>query len=249
MGHVNLKNDERVDQLYSNNIKIIQSSEVFSFSLDAVMLANFANIKKSRHAKIIDLCAGNGAVGLFVSNKTDGQIFEVEIQPRLSDMAERSVRLNDLEKQMRVYNADLKDSITLFEKESFDDVLVNPPYFIDKPNSKKNPNPYLAVARHEVKTNLEEVIDVSSQLLKTNGKMFMVHRPDRLIEIFEKMKSHRLAPKKVQFIYPKKRRDANMVLISAIKDGKAAGLKVESPIFVYDGNDYLKFIKAILYGK
>ncbi|WP_429970800.1 tRNA1(Val) (adenine(37)-N6)-methyltransferase [Fructilactobacillus sp. Tb1] len=247
---VELKKGERIDQLYSNDIQIIQNAEVFSFSLDAVMLANFADVKQGYKTKIVDLCAGNGAVGLFISNKTKGHIDEVEIQPKLSDMAQRSVTLNDLDDQMTVYNFDLKDSTKHFRKESFDHVTVNPPYFADEAQSKKNPNEYLAIARHEIKTNLEMVIKTSSELLKNNGKMFMVHRPDRLLDILNEMQKYRLAPKEIQFVYPKTGRDANMVLISGIKDGKVSGLKIKPPVVVYNDDDtYTDEVRKLLYGK
>ncbi|MEN3239380.1 tRNA1(Val) (adenine(37)-N6)-methyltransferase [Fructilactobacillus sanfranciscensis] len=247
---IELKQGERIDQLYSSDIKIIQNAEVFSFSLDAVMLADFAQVKQSYKTKIVDLCAGNGAVGLFISKKTHGKIAEVEIQPKLSDMAKRSVTLNNLEKHISVYNIDLKNSLDYFKKESIDHVTVNPPYFANEKESSKNPNPYLAIARHEIKTNLEIVIKTSSDLLKNNGKMYMVHRPDRLLDILNEMQKYRLAPKEIQFVYPKVGRDANMILISGIKDGKLNGLKVKPPIVVYDENDnYTEPVRKMLYGK
>ena len=104
-----LQSNERIDQLYAEDIKIIQSSEVFSFSLDAVLLANFPTIPK--RGRIVDLCAGNGAVGLFISRKTSAHIYQIELQDRLADMAQRSVSLNGLEEQITVYPMDLKTSL------------------------------------------------------------------------------------------------------------------------------------------
>ncbi|USS90990.1 tRNA1(Val) (adenine(37)-N6)-methyltransferase [Fructilactobacillus carniphilus] len=248
MEQVQLRPDERIDQLYRNHIQIIQSDAVFSFSLDAVMLAHFANVKRSAKAQIVDLCAGNGAVGLFLSQKTHGQITEVEIQSRLCDMTERSVQLNQLEQQVRVVHADLKDSLHYFVKESVDAVTVNPPYFPVQATSKKNPNRYLAIARHELKTNLTQVVTTASDLLKTGGKLFMVHRPDRLPEILTELQAHRLAPKEIQFVYPRANQDANMVLIAARKDGQVSGLKVRPAIVVYAGETYTPFVQELLYG-
>ncbi|USS87345.1 tRNA1(Val) (adenine(37)-N6)-methyltransferase [Fructilactobacillus hinvesii] len=248
MKEVGLRPGERIDRLYSNHIQIIQSDEVFAFSLDAVLLAAFADVKRSAKARIVDLCAGNGAVGLFLSQKTHGQITEVEIQARLCDMAHRSVQLNQLEKQIAVVHADLKDSLQYFAKESVDAVTVNPPYFPVQATSKKNPNPYLAIARHELKTNLDEVIATASALLKTGGKLFLVHRPDRLPEILAKLQANRLAPKELQFVQPRADQDANMVLIAARKDGQVAGLKVKPTIVVYDEGEYTPLIQELLYG-
>ncbi len=111
MNKIELKEDERIDQLYANDIKIIQSSKVFSFSLDAVLLAHFAEPTKKENGKVVDLCAGNGAVGLFLTSKTKASIAAVEIQPKLAEMAKRSVKLNSLEQQVTVLNLDLNDSL------------------------------------------------------------------------------------------------------------------------------------------
>lgn len=248
MTEVKLNKNERIDQLYSQNIKIIQSEDVFSFSLDAVLLANFVKINQSNKNQIVDLCAGNGAVGLFVSNKTKAKITEVEIQPELADMAKRSINLNGLENQIDVINDDLNDVNKYISKDSIDIVMVNPPYFPDHFDSKKNPNQHLAIARHEIKTNLHQVVKKSSDLLKTGGKLYLVYRPDRLYELMDELNSNRLAIKHLQFIYPKKNTRANMVLVSAIKDGKNNGLIVDSPIIVYDNEEYTDYMKEILYG-
>jgi tRNA1(Val) A37 N6-methylase TrmN6 len=245
---VELKGDERVDQLYRDDIQIIQSPSVFSFSLDAVLLANFADVKKSSKTKIVDLCSGNGAVGLFLAKKTAGHVTMIEIQSRLADMAERSIAMNDLTERYDVYNIPLKDSLTEINADSVDNIVCNPPYFEDLPNSKKNPNEHLALARHEITTSLEEILQISQKMLKMNGKFFMVHRPDRLPEILTKLTKNRLAPKRIQFAHSHDGDEANMVLIEAIKDGKPNGTRILPPIIIYDGLEYSKTIKELLYG-
>lgn len=246
---IQLAANERIDQLYANEIKIIQSAEVFSFSLDAVLLADFAHPVLKQRGKIVDLCAGNGAVGLFLTKKTRAQITEVEIQPRLIDMAKRSIELNDLTAQVNTLNIDLKDIFHQFRKDSVDTVTCNPPYFANEPTSKKNPNPYLALARHESTASLADIIEVISGLLKMGGKMYMVHRPERLQEIFSLLAKNRLVPKRIRLVYPKAGREANMVLIEAIKDGNPGGLRFIPPVTVYDEQDeYLPEVKRVLYG-
>lgn len=245
---VKIYNNERIDQLYSQDIKIIQSPDVFSFSLDAVLLADFANLKISSKIKIMDLCAGNGAVGLFTSQKTKGQIFQIELQERLADMGQRSIQLNGLQNQVHMVNLDLANTFNKFEKDSFDYVLCNPPYFKDQTTSKKNPNPYLAIARHEIKTSLDQVLEVASGLLKMNGKLYLVHRPERFSEILSVMTRYRLAPKKVRLVYPRKNGEANMVLIEAIKDGRAGGMRFVEPLYTYEGKEYSTEVKGLLYG-
>ena len=250
MEKVKLYENERVDSLLAENLQIIQSADVFSFSLDAVLLADFVKSFSRPDRKAVDLCAGNGAVGLFISKKFAGRIDQVEIQSRLADMNQRSLELNGLTDRIKVYNRDLKDAFSFLEKDSYDVVTCNPPYFKTLPQSKKNPNQYLALARHEIAVTLEDTVKVTSGLLKTGGKAYYVHRPDRLIEILDTMQAHRLAPKRIKLIYPKQGRDANMVLIEAIKDGKSDGLKFLPPVITYtDQNEYTPTIKEILYGK
>ena len=250
MEKVKLYENERVDSLLAENLQIIQSADVFSFSLDAVLLADFVKSVSRPDRKAVDLCAGNGAVGLFISKKFAGRIDQVEIQSRLADMNQRSLELNGLTDRIKVYNRDLKDAFSFLEKDSYDVVTCNPTYFKTLPQSKKNPNQYLALARHEIAVTLEDTVKVTSGLLKTGGKAYYVHRPDRLIEILDTMQAHRLAPKRIKLIYPKQGRDANMVLIEAIKDGKSDGLKFLPPVITYtDQNEYTPTIKEILYGK
>ncbi|WP_429949155.1 methyltransferase [Enterococcus sp. AZ170] len=238
---------ERIDQLFANDIQIIQSKEVFSFSIDAVLLANFPAYPKK--GKIVDLCAGNGAVGLFASRKTNAHITQIELQERLADMGRRSIQLNHLEEQMTMLELDLKLATTAVKPDSVDLVLCNPPYFKELPTSQKNPNPHLAIARHEIYTTLTEVIGVSAKLLKTNGRLAMVHRPDRFLDILHAMESADVAPKRVRFIYPKAGKEANTLLIEGIKQGKKEGFRVLPPLFTYDDqNNYLPEVKAMLYG-
>ena len=238
---------ERVDQLVNGGIKIIQSDEVFSFSLDAVLLADFAQVKRTD--QVVDLCAGNGAVGLFLSQKTKETITMIELQEKLAEMAHRSVRLNHLENQINVLPIDLADAPEFLGTDFADVVTCNPPYFVDQPQSTKNPNPYYAIARHELKTNLAAVLTTSARLLKTNGHFYMVHRPERLDEIMAKCAAARLAVKRLQFVYPKADREANMVLVDAIKDGRPNGVRVMPPIVAYTEQDeYTPQVKTILHG-
>lgn len=238
---------ERIDQLFADAIQIIQSKEVFSFSIDAVLLANFPAYPKN--GTIVDLCAGNGAVGLFASRKTKAKITQIELQERLADMGKRSIQLNQLEEQIKMVELDLKKATTVVKPDSVDLVLCNPPYFKELPTSQKNPNPHLAIARHEIHTTLTEVIEVSAKLLKTNGRLAMVHRPDRFLDILQAMESANIAPKKVRFVYPKVGKEANTLLIEGIKQGKKDGFRVLPPLFTYDEqNNYLPEMKAMLYG-
>lgn len=223
----------RIDQL-TGNLKIIQNDEVFSFSIDAVLLAHFANIPKK--GTVVDLCSGNGAVGLMISEKTKAKIKMIELQKRLATMATESIELNHKDAQIEVFNIPLQESLSVITHDSCDAIVCNPPYFQTLPDSKKNPNPYLAIARHEIHTNLNDIMRCSKQLLKTRGKLFLVHRPERLIDIINACQSEGLAVKTCRFIYPKINKDANMVIIEAIKGGKQTGLKVLPPFYVHNEN-------------
>lgn len=242
-----LKPGERIDQLVSQNMQIIQSPEVFSFSLDAVLLAHFASIPK--RGTIVDFCSGNGAVALFMQPRTNALIRGIELQDRLADMGLRSIQLNHLEEQVTMEQWDIKDITSLIPTDSIDFITCNPPYFKRQPNSKKNPNPHLAIARHEIHLSLDDVFSNASRLLKMNGKIAMVHRPDRLLDILDSMKQHRIAPKRIQFVYPKAHKEANILLIEGIKDGKLDGLKILPPLVVYDEeNNYLPEVSEMLHG-
>lgn len=242
-----LNSGERIDQLMSEDIQIIQSSDVFSFSLDAVLLAQFAHIPKK--GTIVDFCAGNGAVSLFMRPKTKAEIIGVEIQEKLFSMANRSILLNHFEDNTRMIHHDINQIREVIPSDSVDFITCNPPYFKEAPDSKKNPNPHLAIARHEIHLKLDDVFKEASTLLKMNGKIAMVHRPDRLMDILDSMKRHRIAPKKIQFIYPKHNKEANTILIEGIKDGKLDGLRILPPLYVYgENNEYLPEIRAMLYG-
>lgn len=245
---VELQNGERIDQLYSKGIQIIQSKDVFSFSLDAVLLADFVKVNGHKTRQIVDLCSGNGAVGLFLSEKTAAHITMVEIQERLAEMAQRSIQLNELGAQIDVVNDDLKNAAKYINKDSVDIVACNPPYFVNYEDSEKNPNQYLAIARHELTTNLDEIVNCAAGLLKMNAKLFMVYRPDRLTDLLVALRAHRLEPKRLKFVRPRQGENANMVLVEAIKDGKPNGLKVEPDVLTYDGDDYTDEVKMMLYG-
>ncbi|KMN36969.1 tRNA1(Val) (adenine(37)-N6)-methyltransferase [Lysinibacillus capsici] len=243
-----LKGDERLDYLLAENLRIIQSPSVFSFSLDAVLLSKFVSIPYHK-GKIVDLCSGNGVIPLFLSARTKGKITGVEIQPRLFEMAERSIRYNQLEQQIQMILGDVKEIPKQLGIEKYDVVTCNPPYFLAHEASDKNLSEHHAIARHELYLTLEEAIQSASKLLKQGGKAAFVHRPGRLLDIVTAMRANRLEPKRMQLIYPKEGKEANTLLIEGIKDGKP-DLKILPPLYVYDANnEYTTEVREILYGK
>ncbi|MDF1509506.1 tRNA1(Val) (adenine(37)-N6)-methyltransferase [Robertmurraya sp. DFI.2.37] len=244
---VQLKDDERLDYLLAEDLRIIQSPSVFAFSLDAVLLAKFVYVPIQK-GKIIDLCSGNGVIPLFLSTRTKGEITGVEIQERLYDMAKRSFQYNELDDRLQMIHGNINDMPQKLGMGKYDVVTCNPPYFPTPSKEEINENEHLAIARHEIFCTLEDAIRVSSQLVKQGGKVAFVHRPGRLLDMITLMRQYRLEPKKVQFVYPKQGKEANTLLVEAIKDGKA-DLKILPPLVVYhDDNEYTAEIKDILFG-
>jgi tRNA1(Val) A37 N6-methylase TrmN6 len=244
---VKLIGDERLDYLLAEDLRIIQSPTVFSFSLDAVLLSRFTYMPIQK-GNIIDLCTGNGIIPLILSTRSKGKVIGVEIQERLYDMAVRSIAYNKLEHQLEMIHGDLKDMPKELGFGKFDVVTCNPPYFATPQKDKQNLNEHLAIARHEILCTLEDVIRVSSQLVKQGGKIALVHRPGRLVDIVELMRKYGVEPKRIQFVYPRLGKDANTLLIEGIKGGNS-DLKMMPPIFVYNGeNEYTNEIRTILYG-
>lgn len=242
-----LMNDERLDYLLAEDLRIIQSPSVFSFSLDAVLLARFAYVPLKR-GKIVDLCTGNGAIPLFLSARTESQIIGVELQERLADMARRSVAYNGLSEQISIIDGDVKEIPALLGIEKYDVVTCNPPYFPADNMSDKNLSEHMAIARHELHLTLDEAVQSASKLLKQGGKAAFVHRSGRLIDIIMAMRAHRLEPKRVRLVYPKAGKEANTLLIEGIKDGKP-DLKVLPPLIVYtDTGEYTEEVRELLYG-
>ena len=238
-----IKDDETIDDLQLNGLNLIQKKDGFKFGIDAVLLSDFACVK-NKH-RVIDLCTGTGIIPLLVYGKYKPQsVYGLEIQEDMIEMAKRSVQLNSLEENVFFLNEDLKNIESLKKLEKFDVVTVNPPYKLNNAGII-NPNDKLAIARHEILCNLEDVISASRILLKDNGRLFMIHRPERLADIFTLMRKYKIEPKRVKMIHPKIGKAPNIVLVEGQRDG-GAYLKWEAPLYVYDDNGkYTKEIDSI----
>ncbi len=228
---VQLRENERIDDLLTESgLKIIQSREVFSFSLDAVLLSRFASIPSK--GKIADLCTGNGVIPILLSDRTKADIDAIEIQPRLVDMANRSVALNGLSDKITIIEHDLRTYYKIAGNGPYDAITVNPPY-MTMASGDANENEHYAIARHEIYCTLEDVAQACARLVKPGGKVAMVHRPSRLLDIMQAFRRWKLEPKRIQFVHPNCKAEANMVLIEAMRDGKP-DLKLLPPIMVYN---------------
>ncbi|KAA9237825.1 MULTISPECIES: tRNA1(Val) (adenine(37)-N6)-methyltransferase [Aerococcus] len=240
--------NERIDQLSQFDRKIIQSDDTFSLSTDALFLAYFARVRKTKKQKIVDFCSGNGAIPLILSAMTDAPIEAIEIQPELADMARRSVALNHLEEQITIHTGNIKSATSLVKPESVNVITCNPPYFKVYPDSWINPNDKKALARHEIAMTLEDIFKQSQALLKERGRLVLVHRPERLTEMIQAGLKYRLIPKRLRFVHPKPDKPANTLLIDFMKQGQEKGLQVLPPLYVYTkDNVYTEEVKAYLH--
>ena len=224
------------------DLKIVQDNEMFNFSLDSVLLPNFVTINK-KIDRILDIGCGNAPIPLILSTKTDAKITGVEIQKEVYDLAIESISINNKEDQINIINKDINDYYKEIETDSFDVITCNPPFFKYIETSNINKNDYKTIARHEVKLNLRELFIIAKKLLKNNGVIAIVHRPERFVEVVEEMKKNNIEPKRVQFVYPKKNMEANIMLIEGSKNGKP-GLKILPPIYSHQENgEYTKEVK------
>ena len=239
-----LKENERIDDLELNGLKIIQNKNGFCFGMDSVLLSDFAKeIKKN--STILDMGTGTGILGILLSAKTqDTKITGVEIQPEVAQMAQRSVQLNHLEERIDIICKDIKELKKIYETQSLDAIVTNPPYK-KKGTGGINENEAKLISRHEITANLEDFISIASYLLKDQGSIYMVHSPERLADIMTSLRKYKLEPKVIKFVHPNQEKEPNLILVKAIKNARPF-LKVEKPIYIYDlqGN-YTKDILEI----
>lgn len=244
--NVNINIDETIDDLQLNGLRLIQKQSGFRFGVDAVLLSDFANVKRKH--RVIDLCTGTGIIPFLVYGKYNPEeVWGVEVQEEMAEMAGRSSLLNNTEEIVKFKCADLNDKSLASELGRFDVVTVNPPYKLNNAGIL-NPNDKLAIARHEILCTLEDVIVSSRRLLADNGRMFIVHRPERLADIFVLMRKYNIEPKRVKMVHPNAKKAPNIVLVEGQRDG-GAFLKWEDPLYVYDENgNYSEEIDKI-YGR
>lgn len=227
---IDVKPNERIDDLQRNQLKIIQNPEKFCFGMDAVLLSGFAKVKPGE--TVLDLGTGTGIIPLLLSAKSEAShLTGLEIQAENADMARRSVAMNGLEDRIRIIEGDIKDASKQLGAAVYDVVTCNPPYMIGQ-HGLKNPDMPKAIARHEVLCTFEDVARETARLLKPGGKFFLVHRPFRLAEIIGTLLSYKLEPKRMQLVYPFVDKEPNMVLLEASRGGNSR-MTVEKPLIVY----------------
>ena len=242
-----LKENERIDDLELNNLKIIQNKNGFCFGMDSVLLSDFAKNVKS-NAKVIDLGTGTGILPILLSAKTKAsKIVGIEIQKEVANMASRSVLLNNLQDKIEIVCEDIKNLKNIYETNSFDAIVTNPPYKT-KGTGGINEVEAKLISRHEITADLEDFISIASYLLKDQSSIYMVHRPERLVDILYFMRKYKIEPKEIRFIYSNINDAPKMVLIKGVKNGKAF-LKFRENLYIY--NEDGKYTDEIykIYGK
>lgn len=238
--------DERIDDLQCKGYQLIQKPKGFCFGIDAVLLSDFAKVRKGQ--KVLDLCTGSGVIPILLAAKTEGSQFcGLELQAEYADMAKRSVELNHLEEKVNIVCGDVKDIKELFSTASFQVVTANPPYMTEHHGLKNFYEPK-TIARHEVALSLRDVIAAASYALPQNGSFFMIHKPFRLAEIFKVMKEYHLEPKRMRLVHPYVDKEPTMILMEGLKGGRER-ITIEPPLIVYkEPNVYTEEIYKI-YGK
>lgn len=230
-----LKENERIDDLEYKGLKIIQNKDGFCFGVDSVLLSNYAkNIKKN--SVVVDIGTGTGIISILLCEKTKlSKIYGIEIQEEVAEMAKRSIKLNHLENKFEVINIDIKDIFEILKPYKYDVVVTNPPYKKIDTGVKSEEKKQL-ISRHEVECTLEDVIKQSSKLLKDLGEFYMVHRAERLVDIMCLLRKYKLEPKNIRFVHSKADDKPTLILIRAVRGAKEF-LKIDKPLVIYKDNE------------
>lgn len=239
---IELEANERIDDLEFKNLKIIQNKDGFCFGIDSVLLSDFAkNIKKD--SMVLDLGTGTGIIPILLCGKTKlKKVTGIELQEEVAKMAKKSIKLNNLEDKFNVINENILNLNKIYENQTFDVIVSNPPYK-KKDTGITNENEKKIISRHEISASLEDFIKISKDLLKDKGEFYMVHRPERLVDIFELMRKYKIEPKILKMVYSYKNKEPKLILIKGVKNAKRF-LKVESNLYIYE--DTGKYTKEIL---
>ena len=244
---IELKDNERIDDLQLNNLKIIQNKDGFCFGIDSVLLSDFAKEIPS-NAKVLDLGTGTGILGILLCGKTKlSKIYGIDIQEDVCNMASRSIKLNNLEDKFEIINKNIKDLKDIFETNNFDAIVSNPPYKKDN-SGFKNESKTKLISRHEITASLEDFIRTSSYLLKNNSSLYMVHRPERLSDLFYLLRKYNLEPKKLRLVQSYFDSKPKLILVKATKNAKSF-LNIEEPLIIYNRDGSYTDEILQIYGK
>lgn len=244
---IELKDNERIDDLQLNNLKIIQNKDGFCFGIDSVLLSDFAK-EISTNSTVLDLGTGTGILGILLCGKTKlSKIYGIDVQEEVCQMARKSISLNNLEDRFEIINDNIKNLNTIFENCSIDAIVSNPPYKKDN-SGLKNESKTKLISRHEITASLEDFIEISSKLLKDNSSLYMVHRPERLSDLFYLLRKYKLEPKKLRMVQSYFDSKPKLILVKATKNAKSF-LNIENPLIIYNKNGTYTDEILRIYGK
>lgn len=231
------------------DIKIFQSKSGYRFSVDALLLYDFVNVRAAGH--IADIGAGSGVVGLLLANRyRKAEVTLFELQESLARLAKKNISLNQLSDRVSLVNTDIreiKESASQLAAPNFYDIAVSNPPFRKQKAGLINPDEERAIARHEIKLGISDLVSATNYLLKPKGRFFLVYHPERLAALIEELEK-KMAVKRLKFVHPNPSSEAKMVLVEAVKDGRK-GLKVDKPFFVHNNNGvYSEDMNDLCYG-
>ena len=228
---MDIRENEKIDDLQCRDLKIIQKEDGFRFGVDAVLLADFC--KSERFHSAVDLGTGTGIIPILLAGKTKAeQLVGIEIMEDMAEMAQRSIILNGLESRVRVICGDLKNAAALLGRAAFDLVTSNPPY-VNTGGGLTSQSDNKAAARHEILCTLDDIVSAAAKLLKNKGQLNLIHRPERLVDIMCTMRKHNIEPKAMRLVSPAKGKTPNLVLIRGFKNGRTQ-LNIQEPLYLYN---------------
>lgn len=237
--------DTRLDDLQCDGLKILQYTNGYCFTSDAVLLAN--TVKCNNGDTIVDFGCGNGVISLLLTAKTPCKnIIGIELQKQVAQLAKQNVELNNLQERVEIINDDIANAPQILGKESVQVVVCNPPYFANSSGEKRE-NPQVALSRHESACTLEEIIKSASKILKFGGQFYMIHKTTRMAEVITYCSQNQLIPKTLTLIYPKITKKADTFVLTCKKCGKHS-LAVEK-LVVYEENGEMTQEAKAMYNK
>jgi tRNA1Val (adenine37-N6)-methyltransferase len=225
------REDETLDELYGGRLKIIQKKKGYRFSIDAVLLAHFARLKRGE--RVIDLGAGSGVISIILALRfpRSGRITGLELQGQLADMARRSVALNRLGERVDIVQGDIRNLTSSLAVKSYDVAVFNPPYR-RAGSGRINPDEERALARHEIRGSAADFLTASDRLLKDGGRVYLIYPAKRMVEILYRMRALGLEPKNMRIVYSRASSEGDFVLVEGLKGGGEEA-KILPPLFIY----------------
>jgi tRNA1(Val) A37 N6-methylase TrmN6 len=246
MNFLNLREDEVIDDLMINNLKVFQKKKGFKFGIDAVLISNFASDLKAD--KVLDIGTGTGIIPILLAGKYNfRKVSGIEIQKVYYEMAVRSVEYNKLKNKINIINGDIQNYKDIFLNEKFDMIISNPPYKV-RGSGIINENNSKTIARHEITFNFDELVKAVKFLLKPNGEFVLVHRPDRMVDIFYNMRKNKIEPKYIKLVCSRIGKAPKLVLIKGKNNGNKQ-LNFLPPLYIYNSeNSYTEELNKIYFG-